>query len=67
MVQLFLDCDGVLADFDTYAEDYFGMPPREYERIMGSSRFWDALEAKGDIGDSPAPCLKQTQKEDVTT
>jgi len=49
MVQLFLDCDGVLADFDTYAEDYFGMPPREYERIMGSSRFWDALEAKGDF------------------
>lgn len=47
--QIFLDCDGVLADFDTYAEHYFGMPPREYERLMGSSRFWFELEEKGDF------------------
>ena len=48
-VSIFLDCDGVLADFDTYANDYFGMPPREYERRMGSARFWRELEAKGDF------------------
>ena len=46
---IFLDCDGVLADFDSYAADYFGKHPREYERLMGSERFWRELEAKGDF------------------
>jgi hypothetical protein len=46
---IFLDCDGVLADFDTYAEAYFGMPPRVYEKRVGSDRFWSELEAKGDF------------------
>lgn len=49
MTRIFLDCDGVLADFDTYAEAYFGMPPRQYERQMGSNRLWAELEAKGDF------------------
>ncbi len=46
---IFLDCDGVLADFDTYAHEYFGSHPRDYERMMGSERFWAELEAKGDF------------------
>lgn len=46
---VFLDCDGVLADFDTYAEAYFGMPPRAYEAKVGSEQFWKELEAKGDF------------------
>ena len=46
---IFLDCDGVLADFDTYAEAYFGINPREYEKRMGSDQFWRELEAKGDF------------------
>lgn len=46
---IFLDCDGVLADFDTYAEAYFGMNPRAYEAAMGSAKFWAELEAKGDF------------------
>jgi hypothetical protein len=46
---IFLDCDGVLADFDTYAEAYFGMPPRKYEAQVGSARFWLELEQKGDF------------------
>lgn len=47
--QIFLDCDGVLADFDSYAEAYFGMPPRSYEAQVGSAAFWQELEAKGDF------------------
>lgn len=47
--QLFLDCDGVLADFDTYATAYFGMNPRQYEAQVGSERFWHELEAKGNF------------------
>ncbi len=38
--QLFLDCDGVLADFDGYAEQIFGLPPRGYEDKVGIDRFW---------------------------
>lgn len=49
MTTIFLDCDGVLADFDAHAEEYFGKPPREYERAMGSERFWLELEEKGDF------------------
>lgn len=48
-MQVFLDCDGVLADFDTYAHAYFGMNPREYEKRVGAARFWSDLEAKGDF------------------
>ena len=47
---VFLDCDGVLADFDAYAMDYFGgIPPRLAEKEMGSAEFWRRLEAKGDF------------------
>lgn len=46
---IFLDCDGVLADFDTYAQDYFGQHPREIEKALGSDRFWRMLEAKGNF------------------
>ena len=38
--QLFLDCDGVLADFDKAAEKIFGMPPREAEERIGTPQFW---------------------------
>lgn len=41
--QLFLDCDGVLADFDTHALEVFGIPSREYERIYGAKAFWKRL------------------------
>ncbi len=38
--QLFLDCDGVLADFDKAAEKILGMPPREAEERIGTPQFW---------------------------
>ena len=42
-MKLFLDCDGVLADFDALASDILGMAPREFESIYGSKEFWKRL------------------------
>jgi hypothetical protein len=44
-MQLFLDCDGVLADFDTFFEERFGMNAREYERVHGGAKFWFEIES----------------------
>ena len=41
--QLFLDCDGVLADFDRAAHKLFGMPSRKAEEKIGSSAFWTRI------------------------
>ena len=43
MPTVFLDCDGVLADFDKGAERALGMHPRDYERTFGLKRFWATL------------------------
>ena len=43
MAQLFLDLDGVLADFDKGARDLLGMPPRAYQEHYGVSAFWKML------------------------
>lgn len=48
-MKLFLDCDGVLADFDSHALEYFGMPARQYEKEKGSKQFWRELEERGDF------------------
>jgi hypothetical protein len=41
--QIYLDCDGVLADFDRGAEAVLGMPPRVFEKRFGIKAFWRRL------------------------
>ncbi len=40
MNRLFLDCDGVLADFDAKAHEILGMPASEYEAIYKAKGLW---------------------------
>ena len=47
--QLFLDCDGVLADFDSAAEEVFGMRSREAEQKLGLKTFWRKLRDHEDF------------------
>ena len=48
-MQLFLDCDGVLADFDRGATEILGMPPRKFQDRFGPGRFWSKLASAGDF------------------
>jgi FMN phosphatase YigB (HAD superfamily) len=45
--QIFLDCDGVLADFDTAAIRIFGQHPQQAEDELGSVEFWRRLRESG--------------------
>ena len=40
MPKLFLDCDGVLADFDAGAKALLGMTPTQFEERHGRREFW---------------------------
>ena len=49
MPQLFLDCDGVLADFDSGATDILGMSPRAFEERHGRREFWRRIALAKDF------------------
>ena len=47
--QLFLDCDGVLADFDAGAFQLLGMAPRDFQDKHGAGKFWARLARHPDF------------------
>ena len=47
--QLYRDCDGVLADFDTGAAAVLGMRPKAFEKRHGIGRFWARLAKAPDF------------------
>lgn len=49
MRHIFLDCDGVLADFDAEARKLFGMHPRHAEEVLGTTEFWRRIHWSGDF------------------
>jgi len=49
MRHLFLDCDGVLADFDCAARQLFGMESRAAEEALGEKEFWRRIRLSGDF------------------
>jgi hypothetical protein len=53
--QIYLDCDGVLADFDKGAQAILGLPPAVFEKRHGASAFWKRLAAAPDFFASLEP------------
>jgi hypothetical protein len=47
--QLYLDCDGVLADFDAGAAALFGMSPHAFQQKRGLAAFWKVLARHPDF------------------
>lgn len=48
-MQLYLDCDGVLADFERAAIELLRMPPRQFEKRHGLPTFWKRLAGRPDF------------------
>ncbi|MEJ6021031.1 5' nucleotidase, NT5C type [Ramlibacter sp. PS4R-6] len=47
--RLYLDCDGVLADFDAGARELLGMGPQEFMEQRGKGAFWKKLATHPDF------------------
>jgi 5'(3')-deoxyribonucleotidase len=49
MRQLYLDCDGVLANFDSGAAEILGMSPDKFQRRYNPGLFWKKLATAPDF------------------
>jgi FMN phosphatase YigB (HAD superfamily) len=49
MPRLFLDCDGVLADFDAAASRLLGMAPDSFQKRFGNREFWKRIQRAPDF------------------
>jgi hypothetical protein len=49
MNQIFLDCDGVLADFDIAAEQLFNQNSRDAEAALGTPVFWRRIREQANF------------------
>ncbi len=47
--KVYLDMDGVLADFDQRFKDISGMEPREFENKYGRKAFWNLIDEENKI------------------
>ena len=47
--KIYLDMDGVIADFNTRFKDLSGIEPREFESKYGRKAFWDFIDEKNKI------------------
>ena len=45
--RVYLDCDGVLADFDLHFFNQHGMEPAMFEAKYSQRTFWDTIQSKG--------------------
>lgn len=43
MRRIYLDCDGVLADFNAKFKEITGQSPSDYENTYGTKAFWKAI------------------------
>ena len=49
-IKVYLDMDGVLADFNQRFKDLSGMEPNEFESKYGKNEFWDFIDEKHKVG-----------------
>ena len=47
--KVYLDMDGVLADFDKRFRDISGMEPKEFENKYGTKAFWNLIDEENKI------------------
>jgi len=61
-IQIYCDMDGVLCDFDSRFEHYYGVPPREYANEKGQKAMEEAVDKVGVVYWSKMPWLKGGQE-----